>query len=353
MAPATELYHQFTPGVFLYLKQEDVKECGGMDMPATIEAVEKAFRLFDQGLVQESHVRPIHWGNRAGRRVAFHPSYIGGDVEVVGIKWIPSNPENPSKLRLPRSNALIILSDPRTGYPLAVVEGKLISDMRTGAVAGVGAKYLARSGAQVVGLIGGGPISRAHLMALYYVLPTITEIKVYDILHSNAERFVADMIRRLDISTSMLRVVDSAEEAVRDSDVIATATNVSVEESYLRYEWLRPGALLINTSVNDPTTEVVQRANLVVVDSRTQFSSEGTRLVEAARQGLLRPEEAVELGSIISGRHPGRRAPQDIILFSPLGMGMHDLINAKRVYDRARARGIGTLLRLWDAPEWF
>ncbi|MBI4277779.1 MAG: hypothetical protein HY660_04930, partial [Armatimonadetes bacterium] len=319
----------FRPGTFLYLQQEDVKRCGGLDMPATMVAVEKAFSLYDRGLVQEYHARPIHWGNRAGRRVALHPSYIGGDVEVVGIKWIPSNPENPATLRLPRSNALIIVTDPQTGYPLGVVEGKIISDMRTGAVAGLGARYLARPGARRVGLIGGGPINRTHLMALHHVLPGLEEVKIYDIVRANAERYVLDMCRRLNVSASLFRVVESAEAAVRDSDVVATATNVNAQQSYLPSGWLSRGALLINTSVNDPTMDVVEKADLVVVDSRHQFASEGTRLVEAIRAGLFNPADAVELGAIINGKHPGRRSPHETILFCPLGMGMNDLINAK------------------------
>jgi ornithine cyclodeaminase/alanine dehydrogenase-like protein (mu-crystallin family) len=123
---------------FLYLQQEEVIQCGGLDMDAYIAGVELAFMLLEKGDCIERESPIMQWADGTGRRIAFHPAYVGGDVNVAGIKWIPSNPENPTRLGLPRSNGLTILTEPVSGYPLAVMDGKLISDMRTGAVAGVG-----------------------------------------------------------------------------------------------------------------------------------------------------------------------------------------------------------------------
>ncbi len=341
------------PVTFLYLQQEEIKACGGLDMAATLASVEKAFRLLAQGAVDEPALPTIHWGNRAGRRIAMHAASIGGDVQVAGFKWIPSNPENPLLRRLPRSNAFTILSDPETGYPIAILEGKLISDMRTGAVCGLGAKYLARAGASVVGLIGGGPINRTQLMALHQVLPRLERIAVYDLRRDNAEAYVREMARRLAVPERVFAVVPSAEAAVREADVIATATNVDLSGRYLRWEWLRPGALVVNTSVNDVEFDVITHADLVVLDSPKQLAIPDIVMGEAHRRGLLPAARMTELGAIITGHHPGRRDAREIILFSPLGMGMNDVINAKRICDVARSRGVGTPLKLWDAPEWF
>jgi ornithine cyclodeaminase len=337
----------------LYLQQEEVKACGGLDMAATLASVETAFRLLDKGAVIERHIPSIHWGNRSGRRIAMHAAYLGGDLQVAGMKWIPSNPENPQARQLPRSNALTILSEPQTGYPLAVVEGKIISDMRTGAVCGLGAKYLARPGASVVGLIGGGPINRTQLMALHQVLPRLERVAVHDLRNENAERFAEDMGRRLGLPASLFAIVPSAEAAARDADVIATATNVNITERYLPWKWLRPGALVVNTSVNDVEFDVVERADLVVLDSRHQLTAAEIVIAESYKRGLLTDARMTEIGAIITGRHPGRRGDGETILFSPLGMGMNDVVNAKRIYDAARAKGIGTTLKLWNAPEWF
>jgi len=344
---------QMPPVTFLYLTQEDVKRCGGLDMAAYIETVTQAFSLFDKGEVKEPLVPRIDWGNPAGRRFMMHPAYVGGPIDVAGIKWVPANPENPTLRGLPRSHAITILNDPISGYPLAVMDGSLISHMRTGAVAGVGTRYLARPGARTVGLVGAGPIGRTQLWGIYLGLEARVErVHVFDLRPEASRRFCEDMTRRLGLDPGVFRVVDSAEAAVRGADVVGTATNVAVEQRYLRYEWLSPGTLLINTSVRDPEFDVVAKADLVVCDAKKQLHTPGTTLGECHRLGLLSEERVVEMGAIINGRHPGRLRPDEIILFSPIGLGIHDVANAKRIYDVARAQGVGITLRLWDEPEF-
>jgi ornithine cyclodeaminase len=341
------------PTTFLYLQQEEVIACGGLDMNATMDAIEKVFHLYDQGDVIDLAPSVIHWGDRMARRVALHTAYVGGDAQVTGIKWIPSNPDNPRTLGLPRSNALTILNDAQTGYPLAVLEGKLISDMRTGAVCGVGAKYLARVEASAACFIGAGPSSRTQLMALQLVLPRLDTILLFDLRRENAERFVREMSQRLALPERMFRIVDSAETAVRGADVIVTATGVNIRHRYLRWEWLRPGALIVNHSVNDVEFDVVERADLVVLDSTEQLDFTDVVIAECHKRGLLAEHRTRLFGAVIAGRQAGRQTDNEIILFSSAGMGMTDVISAKRICDVARARGLGTTLRLWDTPIWY
>jgi 2,3-diaminopropionate biosynthesis protein SbnB len=341
------------PVTFLYLQQEDVKQCGGLDMAAYMESVSLAFSLFDKGEVQEPDGHAIHWGNPAGRRFLFHPAYVGGAIETAGIKWIPGNPENPQVRGLPRSHAITIINDTQSGYPLAVMDGSLISHMRTGAVAGVGVKHLARPGASVVGLIGAGPIARTQFWAIGLALgKQLERVQVFDLNPAAADRFIAAMSVRLGVDPSCFRVVDSAAAAASGADIIATATNVSFDQRYFKWEWLKPGALLINTSVRDPELEVVAKAALVVVDGPKQLRSNGTCLGEAVKAGLFKTEEAVTIGSIINGKYPGRRSDDEIILFSPMGMGIHDIANARRIYHEAKRQGMGITLKLWDEPEF-
>lgn len=341
------------PVTFLYLQQEEVKACGGLDMPAYVECVESGFRLHDQGLVNEPISPLIHSGGIETKRFLMHPGVVGGPDPIAGIKWIPSNPENPTKLGLPRSHAITILNDPESGYPLCVMDGTLISHMRTGAVCGVGVKYLARPGAAVVGLIGAGPINRTQLWAITRTLPGLSRIQIYDLRRENAQRFVDDMGRRLGLAPGMFTVVDSAESAARGADVVACATIVGLHQQYLRPDWLEPGALAVTTSVNDPTWDLVQAADLVVVDTRDQLQyTEGYVLPEAVHRGLISPDRIHEIGAMITGRHPGRTGDDQRILFSPIGMAVHDLTNARRVFDNARRLGRGIELKLWDAPEF-
>ncbi|RME84900.1 MAG: ornithine cyclodeaminase [Caldilineae bacterium] len=334
---------------FLYLTQEEVIACGGLDMEQTLAAVEKVFRLLDEGECIEPQAPIIHWNGIHRRRISMHPAYIGGDVQVAGIKWIPSNPENPIKRNMPRSNALTILSDPETGFPLAVMDGTAISAMRTGAVVGVGARYLAREDARVAGLIGAGVIQRTQLMALHAVLPSLERVQLYDMAPDKARAFAEEMGAQLGLD---IEPVDSARAAVEGADVVAPATNVGPEDRYIRPEWIKEGAYLANVSVNDYTIAAVQACDRVVVDNRKQLTVPTAILTDMVEEGLIRPEEITELGAIITGREPGRRSPRERIFFSPLGMGIEDLINAHRVYLEARRRGIGRELELWHEPVW-
>ncbi len=334
---------------FLYLTQEQVIECGGLDMAQTIESLEKAFRLLDQGECIEPQAPIIRWNGLNSRRISMHPAYLGGDIQISGIKWIPSNPENPVKRNMPRANALIILNDPETGFPLAVMDGTVISAMRTGAVVGLGAKYLARPEAEVVGLIGAGVINRTQLTALHTAMKHIRLVKLFDIAPEKAHAFAVEMGQRLNLD---IQIVDSAQAAVEKADIVGPATNANRADRYIQAEWLAEGVYLANLSANDYTFEAVLSCDKIVVDNKKQLQVPEAVLTDMAAEGLLSSDSLIELGAIVNGKKPGRTTGQERIFFSPLGMGIEDLINAHRVYREAGRRGIGQELELWHEPLW-
>jgi ornithine cyclodeaminase len=334
---------------FLYLTQEQVIECGGTDMDLTIAALEKVFCLNDEGECIEPQAPIIHWNGTHKRRISMHPAYIGGDVQVTGIKWIPSNPENPIKRNMPRANALTILNDPETGFPLTVMEGTVISAMRTGAVVGVGAKHLARPDAQVVGMIGAGVINRTQLMALHATLKQLRLARLFDLVPEKAHAFAAEMGEQLGLE---IEVVSSAQAAVEGADVVAPATNVGPADRYIQPEWIKEGAYLANLSVNDYTPAAVMTCDKIVVDHKKQLGRPGPILSDMVSEGMIEPDDLVEISAIVNGRQPGRTRDDERIFFSPLGMGIEDLINAHRIYHEALRRGIGQELELWHEPLW-
>jgi len=334
---------------FLYLTQEQVIECGALDMVQTIEAVEKVFSLLDQGECIEPRAPSIRWNRLNDRRISMHPAYVGGDVQVSGIKWIPSNPENPIKRNMPRSNGVIILNDPETGFPLAIMDGTVISAMRTGAVVGVGAKYLARPDAEVAGLIGAGVINHTQLMALHAALKHIRLVKLFDIAPQKARAFAEKMGEDLGLE---IQIVDSAQAAIEGADVVAPATNANREDRYIQAGWIKEGAYLANLSVNDYTFGAVSACDKIVVDNMKQLQVTEAVLTDMVDEGLVNPDDIVEFGAIVNGKQPGRTRDDERIFFSPLGMGVEDLINAHRVYHEARRRGIGQELELWHEPLW-
>ena len=158
------------PVELLFLSQEDVVAADGLDMAACMETIAETLALHWNGETIAPPKAAIHWSSdidsdeKEGRIMAM-PAYVGGSTRMAGLKWIPSVPSNPAR-GLPRGIGLIVLSDPDTGLPLAVLEGTVCSAMRTGAVSGIAAGLLARPGARKLALIGTGVQAQTQWLAL-------------------------------------------------------------------------------------------------------------------------------------------------------------------------------------------
>ncbi len=338
---------------FIYLSQEDVIAAGGLDMDGTLITVEETFRLWGRGDYVQPTKPAIRWGppiteNTRGRVIAM-PAYIGGDVDMVGIKWIPSMPQNPEKHGLPRACALIIINDPYTGVPMAVMDGTVISAMRTGAASGVAAKYLAGQDSSVLGLVGAGVQNRTQLMAITRAVPTLREVRVFDVRPEKARAFCQEMGGRAGID---LRPAGSAREAIEGADVFVTATVSS--DAYVEAGWIKEGALHVEISSWDthPST-LVAYDKIVVDDWKTIRHGAKHVSARAVVEGVI-PESRIygELGEIVAGGKPGRQSQQERILFNPIGLPVNDVSEATRIYRSARKKGIGRPLPLWEKPIW-
>ena len=335
---------------FLYLQQEDVIACGGLDMPEVIAAVERVYALHERGQCIEPEAPLISWNGPQGRRILAHPAWVGGEVNVAGIKWIPSNPENPRKRGMPRASAIIILNDPETGYPLAVMDGTIVSAARTGAATGVGAKYLARRDSEKVAIIGAGPISRPQIMALHVVLPALKEVSIFDLDAGRAQK-LADEMQRL--YKTNFTVAPSAEASVRGADVVVTVTSgVSLDRAYLEASWLKEGVLVSTVAANDSKLEVVVQADKLVLTNMEELDNPIWLVGLAVAKGLRSREDFVSMGSIIIGQNPGRQNDRERIFYNPGGMGIEDVVAAYRVYRNAQDQGMGVELELWHEPLW-
>jgi ornithine cyclodeaminase len=127
---------------------------------------------------------------------------------------------------------------------------------------------------------------------------------------------------------------------------------VGPEDRYIRPEWIKKGAYLANLSVNDYTMDAVGVCDMIVVDHKKQLEIPTTLLADAIEDGVVAAADIIEFGAVVTGRQPGRGNEAQRILFSPLGMGIEDLINAHRIYHEALRRGIGQELELWHEPYW-
>lgn len=325
----------------LYLSQEEIVRCGGLDMKETIAALEEVFQLLAAGDGTEFHGPIMRWPD--GRWASTHPAYLGAGIQMIGVKWITSNPKNRSVNALPSASALIIINDAENGFPLAIMEGALITAMRTGAVIGLAAKYLAPPEVATVGLIGAGAIARTQLWALSLMLPGIKLVRVYSRTEGNSNAFAKEMSHRLGLK---VEVVSSARDAIVGADLVSPATNISQAGRYIRSEWIGEGTLMANLSGNDYSLAAVSLCDRFVVDDLHQLQVADLTLADAARADLVNPDEVVELASVVTGKRQGRASSEERIFFSPFGLGIEDLINAYRIYQNARQLGVGQQLAI-------
>jgi 2,3-diaminopropionate biosynthesis protein SbnB len=333
---------------FLYLNQADIKRTG-ITMAMAMDAVEEAFRLHHQGKTILPAKTVLDLDERERGRGNAMPAYVGGDYEVFGIKWISGFPKNPARHGLPRGIGLFILNDSWTGVPLAVMDCTLLSAMRTGAVTGVGAKYLARRDARVVAIIGAGVQARTQLQALQAALPELEVVRIYDVRHEAAEKYAHDMTLELDLD---VRPVDSPERAVRGADVVVTVT--VADEPIVREAWMKKGSYFAAVgSYQEEEFAVVANSDKVFVDGLEHVIHRATPVVALmVERGSLDKQRIGELGAVVCGDLPGREAPDERIFFSPIGMGTEDVCVCFKAYKLALEKGVGTRLQLFGGEPF-
>ena len=300
-----------------------------------VRVVEEAFRAYGEGRV---NMPPKSYLSlpRGDFRAMFGELQLDGRW-VCGLKWVNVHPDNPSR-GLPTVMAKIILNDPETGLELADMEGTLITDMRTGAVGAVAAKYLARPEASSVGLVGAGVQAWYALEALR-LARDIRLVRVWSPKEARARDFAARAAKEWGLSCE---VAGSAEEAVRGQDIIITATPSRLP--IVRDAWVSPGMHINAIGADAPGKQelepaILKRA-LVFVDDLAQALHSGEINVAIADGRLTRGDIAGSLGDVVVGR-PGRRSATDVTVFDSTGLIIQDLAVAELALRLCRERGLG------------
>ena len=187
-----------SPANWLYLDQESVLAAGVLDMTAAMEAVAQAFTLLEQKQARQPEKIVLRFGDSAEcdeyGRINGLSAYIGGPVQAMGMKWIASFPANRER-NLPRASALLILNDPQTGLPLALMDATLISAMRTGAVTALGTRCLAPFQARKAAVIGAGVQSHTQILGLATALPQLEEIAIANRSREHVEHLAGEMAK--------------------------------------------------------------------------------------------------------------------------------------------------------------
>ena len=336
---------------FLYLDQEAVLAADVLDMRRAIEVVGQAQALFAEGKVREPSKVVLRRADTAaseehGRFNGLAAS-IGSPPERIGMKWIASFPAN-RKLGLPRATALTILNCPHTGVPLAVMEGALISAMRTGAMTALGVRHLAPKKTRKVGIVGSGVQSRTQILGLWTQLPEVEEIALYSRRRAEAEKVGEDCRQQWGVP---MRVVATIDEAFIDADVAITVT--MAQQPLMLARHIKPGAITIQLAGHECDFSVIRQCNKIVTDDWETVKHRGIMTPAIMyQQGLLQDQDIYgNLGELILGLKPGRESDERIH-YCHMGMGLDDVALASSVYKTACERNLGLRLPLWQKPFW-
>ncbi|HMJ04155.1 MAG TPA: 2,3-diaminopropionate biosynthesis protein SbnB [Conexibacter sp.] len=341
--PAGQPPGEPTAGDILYLNRRDVRAAMGSSIRGYVDALRTALALHAEGRTAQPLKPYLRWRERGhiADRIIAMPGYVGGEQAMAGIKWIGSKHDNPTARGIPRASAVIVLNDPETHFPIAVMEGGEISGMRTAGITILAAEYLARAGFESVALVGCGFIGRLHALGLLESFPAIQRVLLYDHQREAAEQLAGEIAR----NGLTVTVCDTAEEAVCRGELVVPCTVTA--KPYIELDWLMPGAFVSNISIMDVKPDVYLGVDKLLVDDWEQANRERKTINQLVLSGRLRREDLhAELGDVVRGQRPGRTDPDERILLNPMGMAIEDVACAAAVYRSARAQGAGTWLTL-------
>lgn len=258
-------------------------------------------------------------------------------AKAVGVKVVTGYPANPEKFGLPHILALMIVTNPESGYPLAVFDGTHLTTFRTGAMTAVAAKYLARQDSQILAVIGAGTQGRSTAKALSRVF-ALRELRLYDLDSRAGEKYREEMAPLLNLS---VRLCAHGREAVEGADIIVTVT--SGEGEFVSNEWVKPGAFIASVgSYPELDPALPKKVEKLVVDDRTQARYRG-ELWRGYERGEF-SEEIIyaEIGEVVSGQKKGREKREERTLACLTGVGTLDVAVGRKVYERALEHRIGS-----------
>ena len=316
----------------LVLSRRDVE--AALDPDRLVDAVAAAMADMSAGNGSVPNRTAADVAEVGGALIAM-PAYLAG-AGALAAKLVAMFPENAAK-GLPTHKAIVAVFDPSTGTPEAVMDGEVVTAMRTAACSALSARLLARDDAGVLAILGTGVQARAHAEA------------VKRVRHIREVRIAGHDAGRVQELAGELGAVAAAsyESAIAGADIVCACTHSP--DPVVRGAWLDPGTHVTSVGFNPEGREVdadaVARA-LVVVESRTAalapYPAGSNDLVWAIRDGVIGPDHIhAEIGELVSGTRPGRTAPDQVTLYKSVGVAAQDAAAAALVLAAARERGLG------------
>src|SRR5258708_6360867 len=316
-----------------------------LNMAAAIDIQGEAFTLLAQGRSVEG-LRSMATSETPRGVAIFNPCFLR-EGKGYGIKVISDFYEN-DKRGVVRMSGLVCLFDGETGHPHTVLEAGYLTDLRTGAGTGLAARYLARKDSKVLTIIGAGRVARNQLEALAEIFDLQT-VFLSTRSAARGNEFIARMSAAGGRIPKDIRLVESREDTIRNSDIVVAAT--TSKNPVVSGAWLRPGTFVASVGAYEDTmrevdSETIKRSSKLVIDSRTDCLHNAGDFIIPIGEGVLRRDQIAEIAEVVSGARPPRQPDDQITYFNSLGVPIQDLVTAQHMAQLAAQRGIGAEIEI-------
>ena len=343
---------------FKYYSQEDLLKAGCLDFNLAIDAAEKSMLAHRSGKVIFPDKIVQIFNEETQERINCLPATLR-DEQVCGVKWVSVFPPNVPRYGLQNLTALFILSEIAKGFPLAVMEGTLASNIRVGTIGAIAAKHLAIEQPEVIGFIGGGEQAKMHLLSMKTVRPSLKECRVAAKTVEEEQDFVSQM-QPIVPEMQFTACQTDLSVACSEADIIVTAT--SAQAPLLKADWMKPGAFYSHIGGWEDEYAVAQNCEKIVCDDWVTVKHRTQTLSRMYNDGLLIDDDIhANLDDMVVGEKTGRENANEKTYFNAVGLAFVDVAIAWAMYQRALESDTGQTLTMQETTifehsqvaEWF
>jgi ornithine cyclodeaminase/alanine dehydrogenase-like protein (mu-crystallin family) len=330
---------------FTYLSQEDLLEAGCLDFRLAMNAAESALLADRNGDVVFPEKIVQIFNDETQERINCLPATLRHEG-VCGMKWVSVFPANVPAFGLQNLTALFVLSEIEKGFPFAVMEGTLASNVRVGAMSALAARHFARDDARAIGFVGSGEQAKMNLLALKTVRPSLAECRVSAKTAEEERQFVGELARVLPDLQFRTADTDSAW-AMSEADILVTAT--SAQAPILKAAWMRPGSFYTHVGGWEDEYAVAKQCDTIVCDDWETVKHRTQTLSRMYKEGRLGDADITgNLVEFVAGDKPGRERADERVYFNAVGLAYVDVAIALAMYRRAREQGKGRELTMQE-----
>jgi N-[(2S)-2-amino-2-carboxyethyl]-L-glutamate dehydrogenase len=330
---------------FTYLSQEDLLQAGCLDFRLAIDAAESALLAYRNGDVLFPEKIVQIFNPETQERINCLPATLRRE-RVCGMKWVSVFPSNVSAFGVQNLAALMVLSEIEKGFPFAVMEGTLASNVRVGTISALAARYFAPEESRIIGFIGSGEQAKMNLLAMKSVRPGLTECRVSAKTAEEERQFVRELAPILTDMDLLAADTDNAW-AMSEADILVTAT--SAQAPLLQAAWMKPGSFYSHVGGWEDEYAVAKQCEKIVCDDWETVKHRTQTLSRMYADGELSDADiSGNLVEFVAGDKPAREREDERVYFNAVGLAYVDVAIALAMFRRAVKAGKGEQLTMQE-----